>query len=144
MPAVEPTKHERAVASSAATERRKPRAVRNAAVRFARSVCSQRSSGSSQTGTSSARPLAGDRDADVERPGLLEQRVDLRLDRQVGPNGLAADLRGDRLGALASAAVVHDDLRALRRRTRARTRRRFRRSAPVTRTRLPARPVSTV
>ena len=91
-----------------------------------------------------ARPLAGDRGADVERAGALEQRVDL-APRPSGPrlDELAADLRGDRLRALASAAVVHDDVRALRREL-ARARGADPARPPVTSTRLPARPVSTV
>ena len=66
-------------------------------MRFARSVSSQRSSGSSQTGTSVPRPRALNRDADVDlaegRPGVGEQPLDVALDREVGlRDRRAADL----------------------------------------------------
>ena len=54
-------------------------------------------------------------------PASLEHRVGLVLDREIGLDDFAADLGRDRLRALASAAVVHEDLARLRRRTRVRT-----------------------
>ena len=89
-------------------------------MRFARSVASQRSSGSSHTGSSARRPDAGDRGAHVDAPErgarLREERVDLRLVGEVGAErDCAVELRRERLGALAAGVVVHDDARALRR-----------------------------
>src|SRR5438093_12597572 len=106
MPAVEPTSTSEPCCLST-TERRKPRAVRNVVVRFARSVASQRSSVSSHTGTSS---LADDGDADVELPGLLEEPVCVLLDREVAADELATDLRRGRLGAVAARAVVNEHM----------------------------------
>ena len=65
-----------------------------------------------------ARPDAGDRRADVDAAELLarlrEERVDLRLVGEVGAErDRAAELRGERLRALAAAVVVNDDARAL-------------------------------
>ena len=92
--------------------------MRNVEVRFWRSVCSQRSSGSSQTGTSSRRPHAGDRGADVDPPErrarLGEEPVDLELVGQVGlQHRRAAERGGDLARPLLAAVVVDGDARAL-------------------------------
>ena len=58
-----------------------------------------------------ARPHAGVGDAEVERAGGGEQRLHLRLVAQVGAEREPAE----RLGRLAVAVVVGDDLDALRR-----------------------------
>ena len=97
-------------------------------MRFARSVSSQRSSGSSQTGTSSLRPDAGDGGAHVDaterRPSLVEQALDVlpRTVRSAWATRSSAELFRHRAGALFASVVVDEHVRALGR-ERASTRR---------------------
>ena len=90
------------------------------AVRFARTVSSQRSSESSQSGTSSLGVDAGHGCADVDGPErlarLVEEAVDVRLDREDRPaRPRPAELVCQRPRALLAAMEVDEDARALRR-----------------------------
>ena len=92
--------------------------MRKTLVRFWRSVCSQRSSGSSQTGHVLRRPDAGHGGADVDLPErgarFVEEPVDLALVGQVGlEHGRAAELGRDLARPLLAAVVVDGDARAL-------------------------------
>ena len=96
------------------------RAVRNVAVRFARSVASQRSSGSSQTGSSARGQTPATAAQTSTRPSASRARANSALDlRLVGEiraeRERARQLGRERFGALAAAAVVDDDARAFRR-----------------------------
>ena len=83
--------------------RRKARAVRKVARRFAARVSSQRSRGISHTGTSAEGQIPGRGDADVEAAQggdrLRHQAIGLVLAPQVGPDGHPAQGGGQFLGS---------------------------------------------
>ena len=129
------------------TSRKNPRAVRNVAVRFWRSVRSQRSSGSRETGTSSDGHTPATAAQTSIRPSAVrassKRRSTSRLVGQVGAEHRCAVECGRELaGARLAAVVVERDSCALGR-ERAGAGGADPPEAPVTSTPLPERPVST-
>ena len=92
--------------------------MRNVAVRFWRSVSSQRSSGSSQTGTSSAGQTPATAAQTSTEPSasraVANRRSTSASTREVGlRDRRAADLGCDRVRPLLAAVVVDEHVRAL-------------------------------
>src|SRR2546428_12962523 len=109
MPAVEPTRTSEPWPRSA-TPRRKPRAVKKLAVRFASGVSRQRSRGSSQTGTSARGQTPATAAQTSSGPGRRKELVDLGFVRQIRAGDQSAGkLVGERLRSVTAAVVMEDD-----------------------------------